>query len=260
MEQAPALGSRDPGYDADGGGGEHLRRWYRGDEPEFGRFVFFSDAVYAIALTLLVLDVRLDRLVGDVDSPSVLWAAFTDAWPNIFSFALGFLLLGQYWLAHFDMVGRIRGVDRGLIRWNLLYLGFVAFLPFPTSILGAYGDYPLAVTFFCVSMAVISGLEAVLFVHARRADLLRMHISDEVFRFGVIGALLPVVEFMVVIPIAFVIAPTGSAAWSLVALAVLAPALGHLLRVRAPEGVEVLTGRSYRSRRHQPEASSGDGA
>ncbi|MFI5044547.1 MAG: TMEM175 family protein [Acidimicrobiales bacterium] len=260
MEQAPALGSRDPGYDRDGGDGDNLRRWYRGEEPEFGRFVFFSDAVYAIALTLLVLDVRLDRLVGDVDSPSVLWDALTDAWPSIFSFALGFILLGQYWLAHFDMVGRIRGVDRGLIRWNLLYLGFVAFLPFPTSVLGAYGDNPLAVTFFCIAMSVISGLEAVLFAHARRADLLRIDISDEVFRFGVIGALLPVVEFMLVIPIAFAIAPTGSAAWSLLALAVLAPALGYLVRVRAPEGVEALTGRSYRNRPRQPGTSSGGGA
>jgi uncharacterized membrane protein len=180
------------------------RYWQRGDEPEFGRLINFSDAVYAIALTLLALDLRVVDLQGDVDSPAVMWAALDDLVPQLVAFAVGFLLIAQYWLAHHDFVARLQAFDGRLMALNLAYLGFVAVLPFPTSLIGEYESNPVSAVVFAVALAAVSLAETVLLVHARRAGLLRAELSEPVYRWEVSASLQPAVMFLVTIPIAFI--------------------------------------------------------
>ena len=109
------------------------------DRRVFGleRLVFFSDAVFAIAITLLVIDLRLPDL-GDHVSNQQLSAALGALVPRIFAYALSFWVIGLYWLAHWRRYQYIERVDETLIALNLLLLGLVAFMPFPTALVGEY--------------------------------------------------------------------------------------------------------------------------
>jgi uncharacterized membrane protein len=90
----------------------------------------FSDGVFAIAITLLVLDIKIE--------PSEfhdLWRALADEWPAYLAFVTSFLTVGAVWLAHHSLYVRLRSVDPGLMRLNILLLLAVSFLPFPTGLM-----------------------------------------------------------------------------------------------------------------------------
>jgi uncharacterized membrane protein len=101
--------------------------------PDAGRFVStkrlegFSDGVFAIAVTLLVLDLAISRSGSPLDR-------VFDAWPFYLAYVVSFLTIGAAWLAHNGMTERLERADAILLRINLLLLLFVSFLPFPTRL------------------------------------------------------------------------------------------------------------------------------
>ena len=94
------------------------------------RIEAFSDGVFAIAITLLVLDIRVPPTQFDD-----LWQGIADEWPAYFGFATSFLTIGAYWLLHHGVFRRLRYADVNIIRLNLLLLMAVSFLPFPTRLM-----------------------------------------------------------------------------------------------------------------------------
>jgi uncharacterized membrane protein len=90
----------------------------------------FSDGVFAIAITLLVLDIKIAP--EDFDH---LWRALADEWPAYLAYVTSFLTVGGVWLAHHGLFGRLDAVDPVLMRLNLLLLMAVSFLPFPTGLM-----------------------------------------------------------------------------------------------------------------------------
>ncbi len=180
------------------------RRWERADGAEFDRIAYFSDAIYAIAMTLLALDLRIDHLAAPVNSPSSMLEALGDLFPKLIGYLVGFLLLARYWRAHHSFFGRLRAVDSRLLTLNLTYLGFVALLPFPTSLIGEFEDNPISVVLFALTMAVISGIEALSLRHAYRAGLMREVSSAAHQRWEILGSVAPSVMFVVTIPLAFI--------------------------------------------------------
>jgi len=179
------------------------RTYERGVGIAFDRVAFFTDAVFAIAMTLLIVAVELPELKGPLDEPSTMIEPLKGMAPQLFSFFLAFLLLGRYWMAHHAFFAVLQKVDRRLIALNLIYLSFVAFLPFPTELIGKYEENPISVALFALTMAAISGMETVIFRHAHRNRLLIHAMSEEVYRYGMIQSTVPVALFLVSIPIAF---------------------------------------------------------
>jgi uncharacterized membrane protein len=173
------------------------------DSVEFGRALAFTDGVFAIAATLLVVGIETPD-IPDTDSVSELADALGDNSASYVSFVIGFLVIGRYWMAHHAFCSRLARMDQGLLGINMLYLLFIAFLPFPTAIFGTYFDNALSVTIFAVAAAAVSGMEVVLFAYARGRELLVERIPDDVFRWGAAMALSPVVFFLASIPVAFV--------------------------------------------------------
>jgi uncharacterized membrane protein len=106
-------------------------------------------------------------------------------------------------------------MDGRLIVINLVYLAFVAFLPFPTDLLGTYFENPLSVTVYAVNVALISGLEVVLFRHAHRNGLMREQWPEEVYRWGVLQSAAPVVFFLLSVPVAYIGTGWAVACWFL---------------------------------------------
>ena len=103
--------------------GPPRRRVFARGTDEFTRVVTFSDAVFAIAMTLLVVGIGIPTLT-DGDSVSELADALNDDLGSFISFFISFAVIGRYWVAHHEFVARLRGIDRGVIGLNLIYLAF----------------------------------------------------------------------------------------------------------------------------------------
>ena len=99
------------------------------------RLEAFSDGVFAVAITLLVLDIRPP---SDVETSSGLWHALGDLWPNYAAYAVSFLVIGIVWVNHHAVMTTIARADRGLAFLNLLLLMAVALIPFATALLSEY--------------------------------------------------------------------------------------------------------------------------
>ncbi len=131
------------------------------------RIIFFSDAVFAIAITLMALDLRVPEMPlsqAATDLPQQV-AAMT---PKFISYILTFLIIGSYWVSHHRDFQYIKRYDRRLIWINLLLLMFVAFLPFPNGLLGNYPAPQFTVTFYAASLAAIGFVKALLWWYASR--------------------------------------------------------------------------------------------
>jgi uncharacterized membrane protein len=181
-----------------------------GEGAAFDRVAYFTDAVFAIAMTLLIVSVEAPELAGPQDDPDSLLDPLYDLGPQLFSFFIAFLLLGRYWMTHHAFFAALRRVDRRFIGLNLVYLAFVAFLPFPTELVGKYERNPVSVAIFAITLAMISGMESVIFRHAHRAGLLTKPMSESSYRYGMIQSTTPVVLFLLSIPIAFLWSPTAA--------------------------------------------------
>ena len=173
----------------------------RGGE-EFSRVLAFSDGLFAIAMTLLVVGIAVPTLSSPGDERE-LWDALRELDSAYISFFISFAVIGRYWIAHHQFFRLLRELDYGLIWLNMVYLAFVAFLPFPTALLGTYFENPLSVAVYAVSIALVSGLEVLLLRHAHRHRLLERHPPNDVYRWGVLASSLPVLFFIGSIPLAF---------------------------------------------------------
>ena len=136
-----------------------------------------------------------------------------DRVPEFVSFFISFAVIGRYWAAHHEFVGLLARIDTRLLATNLVYLAFIAFLPFPTGLLGTLFENPLSVALYAVMVAIVSGLEVVLFRQAQRRGLLRQRVPEDVYRWGVIQSLSPVVFFLLSVPVAFVSTTLAVVVW-----------------------------------------------
>lgn len=123
------------------------------------RIVAFSDGVFAIVITLLVLEVRVPEIASDLVAEE-LPHALVDLWPKILSHVLSFAVLGVYWVGHHTMFMYIKRHDRVLLWLNILFLLFVSSMPFPTGLLGQYSDQQIALVIYC-AVLILVGLAAI---------------------------------------------------------------------------------------------------
>src|SRR5579859_8003333 len=137
------------------------------------RVEVFSDGVFAIAITLLSLELKVPQSRG-----GSLAEALGELWPDYVAFALSFLTVGAVWLNHHRLFGLLRRVDYGLMLWNGLLLMAVCVVPFSNAILSEYLEHPgerTAAVVYSGSFVVVSSLFSLLWRRAasERAGLLR---------------------------------------------------------------------------------------
>jgi uncharacterized membrane protein len=131
----------------------------------FERLVFFSDAVFAIGITLLVLDLKLQ--VGP--HGEILLGRLI---PKLLGFVISFSVTALFWLAHHRLFKTLRAESAALRGVNLVFLASVVFLAFPSSLITEYVAQPWAVIVYALSVAVTGLLMAVLVLVARRPALM----------------------------------------------------------------------------------------
>jgi uncharacterized membrane protein len=143
--------------------------------PSPGRMEAFSDGVFSIIITLLVLDLRVPRLA--VLRGGSLAAALLDQWPTYVAFTLSFLQVGVVWANHHTMFHYMRRTDHKLLVYNLLLLLWVAVLPFTTAVLSEYirGDEAqrrLAAQIYSGALMMVGIAFNVIWQHALNAHLM----------------------------------------------------------------------------------------
>ncbi|HEU5205223.1 MAG TPA: TMEM175 family protein [Candidatus Limnocylindrales bacterium] len=136
------------------------------------RLEAFSDGVFAIAITLLVLEIGVP--LGSEDD---LLEAIIRLWPSYLAYLVSFATIGAVWVAHSVITEHVEGADPVFLRLNLLLLFFVSFLPFPTKLLGEYlgteeEAVRVAVTFYGLALLLTSVTTSALWGWARHVQLI----------------------------------------------------------------------------------------
>jgi uncharacterized membrane protein len=129
----------------------------RAAESDTGRLETFSDGVFAIAITLLILDVRVPHVESGLGS------ALLHLWPNYVGYVVSFLTIGVLWINHHRMFRLIRRTDHTFLVLNTLFLLVVAFVPFPTALVAEYIRVPSERTVAAVAYGLTGCALAVMF-------------------------------------------------------------------------------------------------
>jgi uncharacterized membrane protein len=143
-----------------------------------GRLEAFSDGVFAIAVTLLVLDIAVAS-----DAGKDLLGAIGHLWPSYLAYVTSFSTIGAAWLGHNAITEYLDRADAAFVRLNLLLLLVVSFLPFPTRLFAEYidqeGPERVAATFYGLTLFLASLMLWILWRYAVQADLARPDLADE---------------------------------------------------------------------------------
>jgi uncharacterized membrane protein len=147
-------------------------------ELPLGRLEALSDEVFAIAITLLVLELAVDPDAAAHPLRSIL-----DEWPSYLAYVTSFLTIGVVWIAHSTISSALRAADATLYRLNLLVLLFVSFLPFPTKLVGDFVDDEraerVAVVFYGLALLALAVSLALYTRYAfRQFRLVKDHIDE----------------------------------------------------------------------------------
>jgi uncharacterized membrane protein len=118
------------------------------------RIEALSDGIFAIAMTLLVLELHVPELAANAPNVQVL-PALLKLWPLLVTYAASFIALGVFWVAHHNMYHAIRRADRTLLCLNILFFMLVSFLPFSTSVLNAFPQTQVAPVFFGTNVTLL---------------------------------------------------------------------------------------------------------
>ena len=170
----------------------------------FERLVFFSDAVFAIAITVLVLELRVPELPPERAEAELL-AHLLELWPRFFAYLISFVVIGLYWIGHHRLFRHIVRYDAGLLVLNLLLLLSVAFLPFPTALISAYEYTRVAVVFYTLSLLACVLLLWLLWWYASRGRrLVDPGLDPRTMRYLTLRTLSPLLAYLPTLAVAFV--------------------------------------------------------
>jgi uncharacterized membrane protein len=170
-------------------------------DEDRGRFLAFSDGVFAFAATLLA--VSLAAPVLRPDQLSELPGRLRDLRPQVLAYAISFLVVSSFWGAHRQIFRRIPRLDDALIAMNSALLMLIAVLPFPTAVLGLYSSVPIAVVLYAATLTAISLLLVIVRMYALSKNLMRRAASPDLHRVQTVRSLVFPAVFAGSIPVAY---------------------------------------------------------
>jgi uncharacterized membrane protein len=174
------------------------RHTRRERESEFNRLLAFSDGVFAIAITLLVLQLEVPAESVDLSE------GLKDMLPDLFAFALSFAVLGRlWWVFHHRLFSGLEEFDGRLVGLNFVYLALVTLVPFSSDLLGDYGDHPEAVIIYAANLGLLGLVGAVMVRYAFDRGLMLREVQEAWGPHGRPNWVLPCI-FLASIPIALV--------------------------------------------------------
>ena len=182
------------------------------------RTVSFSDAVIAIAITLLALELEVPQVPESL-AAAQLPSALLELWPKFFSFLLSFWIIGFYWLAHHRMFRQVRAYDRGMLLINLLFLMWIVLMSFSSALIGEYESQQLPVIIYAIHNILASLSLTWLWRHAsKEGRLVETTLDPRVVRYNKLRALFIPTVFLLSIGISFISVDVARLSWLLLGL------------------------------------------
>ncbi len=183
-----------------------------------GRTISFSDAVIAIAITLLALELEVPQIPESL-AAAELPSALLELWPDVYSFVLSFWIIGFYWLAHHRIFHHIRAYDRRMLLINLLFLMWIVLMPFSSSLIGEYEHQQLPVIVYAVHNILASLSLTWLWRHASKdGRFVETDLDPRLVRFANFRAVLIPSVFLLSIGISFISVEIARLSWLLLGL------------------------------------------
>lgn len=172
----------------------------------------FTDGVFAIVITLLILELRLPDV-----SASELPSALRDLLPSIGAYVLSFALIGMYWVFHHYSMSLVHEVDGVLLWLNIVFLLFISFMPFPTMMMGRYPYQTLPVVVYGCNLilANVNGFLMVIYLR-RNPQLASPALTDFIYRKQVRTYILVNSLYAVLVGLAFVMPAVSAMAYAVV--------------------------------------------
>jgi uncharacterized membrane protein len=178
-----------------------------GNEIEFSRIVAFSDGVFSIAITLLVLNFDIAKHLAGGEIGHALW----EQRETLIAYALSFAVIGRFWLVHHRFFGEVNAFDGNLIRLNLFYLAWIVLIPFTSEVLGEYGGETAAVILYAANLTGVVLVGMWMGADARRGGLTSMDAAahrEQRYRSIYIASV-----FLASIPVAFIAPSVAPLMW-----------------------------------------------
>ncbi|WP_328320359.1 TMEM175 family protein [Streptomyces sp. NBC_00388] len=218
------------------------------DEKGPERLVALSDGIFAIAMTLLVLDIR----VASGLHADAFREALSGMLPALGAYALSFTILAGFWRDHRRILNLVRQVDGLTLRLALAGLGAIALVPFPTTLLSDYASKPPAVACYAATVVVIDLLELALFLTVWFRPWMAHPISRHVAQNIVLDLGSTILVFAATVPVAFFF--PKAAIWTWLVLAPVKLALGRRQRSQADGPDRARRDRRDTARENRPDA------
>lgn len=187
-----------------------MARIERGLELE--RIVYFSDAVFAIAMTLVALTIPVPHLANGATDADFVNALSNDQ-NSLLAYFISFAVIALFWLAHHRIFALIVRWKRGLLVRNLAFLLLIAILPWPTQILAEYGNLTGPTVLYASVVAAVGLAMFWTWSYATRNHLVIEGLSARESAYGTTRSLLAPVIFLLSIPIAFVSPTIAQLSW-----------------------------------------------
>ena len=165
---------------------------------ELDRLNAFSDGVFAVAITLLVLNIETPKVKEDD-----LWKSLGDLGGDLYAYFLAFAIIGLFWYGHAAMLSTLQRTSSALMWVNLFLLASIALLPFSTSLLGGYGDSELATGIFALNLGAAATADSLMDQVAMRGELYAPGEEPDGRILTIEGLLRPLV-FVLSVPLAFI--------------------------------------------------------
>ena len=177
---------------------------------DLSRIVAFTDGVFAIAITLIVL--QLD-VPARITTGSELWQqVFREEGVDFIAFLISFAVIGRYWVLNHQLMRMIGAFDHRMLGLLLFYLLFIVLIPFSSELLGEHGDLQLSLVFYIVNLVLVNFSTTLLMLHVRSAELQRPGLR-EVLDSWISASWYVTAVFALTIPLALLIGSWALFAW-----------------------------------------------
>lgn len=159
----------------------------------------FTDGVFAIVITILVLEIGVPAELPEQS----LREAINEAGPELVAWVISFFIVGMYWVGHRDLFNQVRYVNRDVVWLNLLFMMPAALIPFAASVLGEYHDEPLALHLYGAVLTATALLRWLLYGYVmRHPSLLWERPGTKKRRVGALLAGAPIVVYVIAMLVA----------------------------------------------------------
>ena len=164
------------------------------------RVIGFTDGLFVVAATLLVVSIDIPT-IPERDVATQLPHVLDDIVPQLVSYFISFAVIVLFWFRHHALFDRVHTHDARFVALNMVFLAFIAVLPFPSELLGKYGQETISAVIYAINVLVLSSLLIALYIYSERKGLVHADVQRGGYRMRAVSVLM---VFGASIPIAVI--------------------------------------------------------